>query len=241
MSSGQEDSVRRSGLVAYQRGRLGEQGYQPSRQEALKRRVFDTFDALLRHRGKPGLLPGMTLVDLGASDGALVRVAQAAGLEARGFDAADGLDLETDPLPLPDASVDVVTCVSLIEHLYDPARMLAEARRVLRPGGAIVLVTPNWKYSARDFFDDPTHVHPYTPVSMARALRFHGFAEVFVAPWIVKKPAWMWDLSNAFFFARWCLPFRGNAPKWIPGFLKGQSRSILAIGVAPDAKPGREP
>lgn len=229
----EQASAKRSGLLAYQRGRLGEQAYQPGRQDHLKRRVFDTFDALLRFRGRPGLQPGMAMVDLGASDGALVRVAQAAGLDACGFDAADGLDLEVDRLPLEDSSVDVVTCVSLIEHLYNPTMMLAEARRVLRPGGSIILVTPNWKYSSQSFFDDPTHVHPYTPVSTARVLLFHGFSDVCVVPWIVKKPAWMWNLARAFPFARWCLPFRGNAPGWIPGFLKGQSRSILAMARAP--------
>lgn len=230
----QQASTRHSGLIAYQRGRLDEQAYQSTRQDQLKRRVFDTFDALMRFRGRPGLLPGMALVDLGASDGALVRVAQAAGLQARGFDAADGLDLAVDRLPIDDQSVDVVTCVSLIEHVHDPSQMLSEVRRVLRPGGSIVLVTPNWKYSWQNFFDDPTHVHPYTPTSIARVLRFHGFADVFVGPWIVKKPAWMWNLSKSFYFARWCLPFRGDAPAWIPSFLKGQSRSILAMALAPE-------
>jgi SAM-dependent methyltransferase len=46
-------------------------------------------------------------------------------------------------LPLPDASVDVVIMSELIEHLVDPDGTLDEAWRVLRPGGALLLSTPN--------------------------------------------------------------------------------------------------
>jgi SAM-dependent methyltransferase len=48
-----------------------------------------------------------------------------------------------DGLPLPDASVDVVIMSELIEHLVDPDGAVAEVRRVLRPGGSLLLSTPN--------------------------------------------------------------------------------------------------
>ena len=46
-------------------------------------------------------------------------------------------------LPLPPGSVDVVIMTELIEHLVDPDAALAEARRVLVPGGHLLLSTPN--------------------------------------------------------------------------------------------------
>ena len=46
-------------------------------------------------------------------------------------------------LPLADSSVDVVIMSELIEHLVDPDRTLDEAWRVLRPGGTLLLSTPN--------------------------------------------------------------------------------------------------
>lgn len=46
-------------------------------------------------------------------------------------------------LPLADASVDVVVMSELIEHLVDPDRALDEVRRVLVPGGTLLLSTPN--------------------------------------------------------------------------------------------------
>lgn len=46
-------------------------------------------------------------------------------------------------LPLPDASVDVVVNFQVIEHLWDQAQFIAECARVLRPGGQLLVSTPN--------------------------------------------------------------------------------------------------
>lgn len=46
-------------------------------------------------------------------------------------------------LPLPGSSVDIVIMSELIEHLVDPDSTLDEALRVLRPGGSLLLSTPN--------------------------------------------------------------------------------------------------
>lgn len=47
-------------------------------------------------------------------------------------------------IPLADASVDRITCVRVLQHLPDQDRALAEVRRVLRPGGTLILVQYNW-------------------------------------------------------------------------------------------------
>ena len=109
--------------------------YQRRNQILLKERVFVTFDNLLAHCGLARMRPGQMLLDLGMADGALVEVARSKGLEARGLDVTDSIDFETDALPLADNSVDVVTAVSLIEHLRSPRMLLAETLRVLKPGG----------------------------------------------------------------------------------------------------------
>jgi ubiquinone/menaquinone biosynthesis C-methylase UbiE len=46
-------------------------------------------------------------------------------------------------MPFADNSLDLVTCNMVVEHLDKPGRAFAEVARCLRPGGAIVVITPN--------------------------------------------------------------------------------------------------
>ena len=58
--------------------------------------------------------------------------------------AFEAFNIETDEFPYPDGSFDVVVFSELIEHLgVNPVRTLSEIHRVLRPGGAVVVTTPN--------------------------------------------------------------------------------------------------
>ena len=45
---------------------------------------------------------------------------------------------------LPSASLDVILCMSVIEHLWQPAQTIAEFRRLLRPGGVCAINVPSW-------------------------------------------------------------------------------------------------
>ena len=78
--------------------------------------------------------PGNVVIGIDWSAMALTRA------RARGVLAVQG---GIDSLPLPDASVDVVIMSELIEHLVDTDAAAEEARRVLRPGGTLLLSTPN--------------------------------------------------------------------------------------------------
>ena len=126
--------------------------------------------------------PGRRVLDLGCRDGALTR-AYAEGNQVVGVDAdkdalaeAEKLGIETrwadldDPLPFEDESFDVVVAGELLEHLRDPHRLLAEARRVLLGGGTFVASVPNaYRLKNRLRFvagrkpeDDPTHLHMFS-------------------------------------------------------------------------------
>ena len=61
---------------------------------------------------------------------------------ARGLLVVQG-GVDTAGLPLPDGCADVVIMSELIEHLVDTDAAIDEARRVLRPGGVLLLSTPN--------------------------------------------------------------------------------------------------
>ncbi|HEV3309645.1 MAG TPA: methyltransferase domain-containing protein, partial [Chloroflexota bacterium] len=56
----------------------------------------------------------------------------------------DHFDAEKDNWPYSDASFDTVLCCELIEHLFtDPMHMMSEINRVLKPGGHLLITTPN--------------------------------------------------------------------------------------------------
>jgi SAM-dependent methyltransferase len=87
---------------------------------------------------------------------------------------------------LPSASFDVVLCISSLEHLAQPERTMAECRRLLAPGGVLLINVPNWlgkrflEFSAfrlglspREEMDD--HKMYYDPKDLWPLVRRAGF------------------------------------------------------------------
>ena len=84
----------------------------------------------------------------------------------------------TRPWPLPDASLDLVFSSNFLEHLPDKAAVMAalrEARRCLAPGGQIVLVGPNLRFTGGAYWDFWDHHVPLTERSLAEALELLDF------------------------------------------------------------------
>ena len=89
--------------------------------------------------------------------------------EGLSFRTGDGREL-----PVADASVDVVVSFETIEHLYDHQRFLAEIRRVLRPGGLLILSSPERDiYSPADHGCNPHHIHELSRREFYALMRQH--------------------------------------------------------------------
>lgn len=176
--------------------------------------------------------PGMTLLDLGCADKFLQPACVDQGWSYLGLDYSD-LDLETDSFPLRDHSVDIALSLAVLEHLKDPERFLLEVLRCLKPGGLIYLSTPNFQLDWKNFYNDPTHVRPYTPTALEELLRFHGFGDVHTFPGLRCKPRWFYHGPFRFLKAYYLLPFRGDSWTFIPSWMKGHARSIFGLALKP--------
>ncbi len=111
--------------------------------------IYRTVTRLLADRHAGG-----TLADIGCGAGHFWSHVAPAFDRCIGVDAVryDGLpsgvefvaaDLDRLPLPLADRSVDVVAAVEVVEHLENPRAFCRELRRIARPGGWVVVSTPN--------------------------------------------------------------------------------------------------
>ena len=87
-------------------------------------------------------------------------------------------DLGRERLPYEDTKFDIVFHKSVIEHLENPLDFLAEIHRVLKSDGVMVVLTPSWVSQMNCFYDDPTHIRPFTERGLAKALKMTGFARV---------------------------------------------------------------
>lgn len=125
------------------------------------------------------IAPGGKLLDVGSGNGDTVRAFRQWGMSAIGADRhATDVSVECDiekHLPFPDNSFDAAFCKSVIEHVMDPAGMVNEVCRVLKPGGKFIILSPDWVYCMKGFYSDPTHVWPMTHHGIGGLLELHGF------------------------------------------------------------------
>ncbi len=94
-----------------------------------------------------------------------------------GFDIRE-CDLEKDHFPFEDNYFDFVFSKSILEHVYNTENIVKETYRVLKPGGITVQMTPDWTTDYKYFWDDPTHVKPFTRKGLMQVFILHDFIEV---------------------------------------------------------------
>ncbi len=137
------------------------------------------------------------ILDLGCGSGDWLDLLRDEGLQARGVEintvmVAACRDRQLDVVNgdmlaflrgLPDSCMNVVTAFHLVEHITFETmlELLEEVRRVLRPGGLVMLETPspeNLVVAACNFYSDPTHHKPVYPHTLTFILKNLDFTDV---------------------------------------------------------------
>lgn len=165
------------------------------------RAIYEAVAQNLDARGAGGDL----LVDVGCGGGGLWpflrgRFAHCVGVDAvRYQDLPPDVefrrtDLDAGNVPVADASADVVASVETIEHLENPRAFVRELARVVRPGGLVVVTTPNQlsllslltlvvkgRFSAFQDVHYPAHLTALLRVDLQRIAAECGLTEIEIA------------------------------------------------------------
>ena len=167
--------------------------------DQLARYLFERF----------GMETGQKLLEPGCGRGEFLAGFRKLGMQCYGLDLSPQAgsmveevevkqgNLETDRLPYDDNYFDFIYHKSLLEHLYHPDRFIKETFRILKPGGVLLSLVPDWEANYKIYFDDFTHRTPFTKVALADIYRMCDFEQIKVVkfrqlPIVWKYPALNW-------------------------------------------------
>ena len=194
----------------------------------LAENEINTFFIIARLSGfeQKSILKNKKILDLGSGDQFLKCSMVKRKVDYNPID-IDTTDFNTDQLPFKSNSFDIIFSLAVIEHINGISNYLSEVRRVLKPGGLFYLSTPNFRYCYKSFYDDPTHVNPFTDKSLEKVLFFNSFKNVSIYPGVRNKPDWFYKGSLRFLKCS-LIPFREK--RWfLPRFFTGRATSIFGI------------
>jgi len=167
------------------------------------------YGAMLMHQLRELRINKGMLLDVGAGRGETLRVAREAGWNAVGIETSpsfaehaarySGAEIIQKPLQecgFRQDTFDAVVLGAVLEHLYNPAEVIQEIARILKPGGALFIDVPNerglyfiagnlyqklrlrnWVVNLAPTFS-PYHVFGFTPRSLKRLLAKYGLEPV---------------------------------------------------------------
>jgi SAM-dependent methyltransferase len=208
------------------------------------------------------IVVGGRYLDIGCGMGEMIAAMAQVGMESEGVEPNQAAVNRTQTIGLkvfcgtlddahfPDANFDSISMYHVLEHTHDPVAVLAECRRILKPGGEIVVGVPNfgslvrslvgWTWSAHDL---PRHLQHFRESSIRRAAARAGLlvsdleteslpehVEGELVGWLRRRlmiPARLTQRSHATFPLATYLANRGNA--------SGRGESIVAH-LRPDGR-----
>lgn len=151
---------------------------------------------------------GQRLLDVGCGQGILADLIKNKYKEIYGIEISNeiagiavskginisNININSEPFPYEDNFFDTVVCLDIIEHVFEPIRLLKESIRVLKKDGCLILSTPNIRYiyhlnrlifkgrfpktSADNCGYDGGHIHYFTFTDIEQLLQQAGFVSI---------------------------------------------------------------
>ena len=157
------------------------------------------------------------LLDLGCSSGAFLESFKAESWRLYGIEmspesaitaqAKSGAQVFVGDIleaPFPRASFDVITCFDVLEHLYEPRKVMEKVAEWLKPGGIFYVLVPNIDSAEARVFgtywhglEPPRHLFHYSPASLRNLAKVAGLSEVSLTthrnPAVGTSLRYVWD------------------------------------------------
>lgn len=209
----------------------------------LERRPITSYPAKLAKRlaHLHKISVGAKLLEVGAGRPDVLNGFRLAGMDVYGCDISKiseiacnkvnipfkYVNLVNGKLPYKNEVFDVVYSKSVIEHMPDPLSFVTESFRVLKPGGLLLILTPDWEANYKTFFDDFTHVRPMSQRSMNLLLSMLDPAEIDTYRFRQLPLTWKYPVINM--FCAFLAPF---VPVRTTNSFLRWSRELMLVGFA---------
>lgn len=188
---------------------------------------------------------GMKMLEPGVGRGEHLREFKDLGIVVKGLDIShesialspdldiDLFDADQNVWPYDDDTFDIVYSKSFIEHLNNPLLYINEAYRVLKPGGVLLTLTPDWEVNYKKFFDDYTHVSPFTILSLGNIKASGGFQDITVTKF--RQLPIVWKFPKLRYLCNTIAPLVPVRTK--NSFLRwSRELMLIGFGIKPESK-----
>ena len=138
--------------------------------------------------------PGMKLLEIGAGRCEMASAFKRLGLTVYVIDSSESFEKyaenaklhyeraqyqsDSDFIFFKKESFDVIFCKSFVEHILDPVDFSSKCKSRLVKGGYLLTLTPDWETNYWNFFDDITHIKPFSKITLRSMYTFTNFKEI---------------------------------------------------------------
>jgi 2-polyprenyl-3-methyl-5-hydroxy-6-metoxy-1,4-benzoquinol methylase len=175
------------------------------------------------------------LLDIGCGTGDFLAAAKSSGWQVKGYEPNEkarnialqkGVELTYSTEDLKDNSVDVITMWHVLEHVPDVKAQITELKRLVKPGGTVIIAVPNYKsFDAQHYqnhwaaYDVPRHLWHFSKKSIQSLFAAQGLELVQV------KPMWF----DSFYVSLLSEKYKTGKMNMIQGFWIGLRSNLSGM------------